>query len=137
MKLVITAMDKGGILVTREILVYFKSRTWRGLLTNIEKWGRLWAVCGRKGSPALGTKGFALASGAGDLGTEPAHGMSNGNSELALSAWKWGEGHACHKEESRTRFYNFQRSHVYCTAAFKISDRNAAPIGSKLLTTLL
>lgn len=50
--------------------MYFKSRTWRGLLTNIEKWGRLWAVCGRKGSPALGTKGFALASGAGDLGCQ-------------------------------------------------------------------
>ena len=86
--MIITAMDKGGILVTREILVYFKSRTWRGLLTNIEKWGRLWAVCGRNGSPALGAKGFALASRAGDLGTEPPRGMSNRNSELALGVCK-------------------------------------------------
>ena len=39
MKLVIiTAMDKEGILVTGGILVYFKSRAWRSSLTNIEKW---------------------------------------------------------------------------------------------------
>ena len=40
MKLVIiVAMDKEGILVKGEIPVYFKSRTWRSLLTNIGKWG--------------------------------------------------------------------------------------------------